>query len=50
MRTTTCRAWRRAELTAALTSAGFTDIVWADPPGSGYYQPVVTARTMGRHP
>jgi glycine/sarcosine N-methyltransferase len=50
VRTTTYRAWRRAELTAAMTSAGFTDIVWADPPDSGYYQPVVTARIMRRDP
>jgi SAM-dependent methyltransferase len=50
VRTTVYRAWRRAELTAALASAGFADIVWADPPDSGYYQPVVTARIMRRDP
>jgi len=46
VRSTVYRAWRRAELTAALTAAGFADIVWADAPESGYYQPVVTARIM----
>lgn len=50
VRTTVYRAWRRAELTAALTAAGFTDVVWSDPPESGYYQPVVTARIMRRQP
>ena len=50
VRTAVYRAWRRAELTAALTRAGFTDIAWSDPPRSGYYQPVVTARIMPRTP
>lgn len=44
VRTTVYRAWRRAELTAALTAAGFAEVRWWDPEESGYYQPVVTAR------
>jgi len=39
------RAWRRAELTAALGSAGFTDVRWLAPEKSGYYQPMVVARS-----
>lgn len=45
--TTTYRAVRRAELTAALTDAGFTDLRWHEPPGSGFYQPIVVARSAG---
>jgi SAM-dependent methyltransferase len=44
VRSTTFRALRRAEMTAALTDAGFGDIVWIEPGPDGYYQPVVTAR------
>ena len=42
VRTTVYRAWLRHELTAALTAAGFTDIVWTDPEDSGFHQPIVT--------
>lgn len=45
VRTTVYRAWSRAELTAALDGAGFTDIRWYDPDTSGFYQPVVIARS-----
>jgi SAM-dependent methyltransferase len=41
---TTYRALRRDELTAALTSGGFGDVRWLMPAESGYYQPVVVAR------
>jgi glycine/sarcosine N-methyltransferase len=44
VRVTTYRALRRAELTAALTGAGFVDVEWIEPSADGYYQPVVTAR------
>lgn len=44
VRVTTYRALRRAELTAALTVAGFGDVSWIEPSPDGYYQPVVTAR------
>ena len=44
VRITTMRAWRRAELTAALADAGFGPIEWRDPDDAGWYQPVVTAR------
>jgi glycine/sarcosine N-methyltransferase len=44
VRSTTYRALRRAEMTAALTSSGFTDVRWLDPDETGYYQPIVTAR------
>ena len=43
VRSSTFRALRRAELTAALTGAGFTDVTWTDPTPDGYYQPVFTA-------
>lgn len=39
------RALRRHELEAALRSAGFGDIGWQFPGTSGFYQPIVTART-----
>jgi hypothetical protein len=48
VRTTVHRAWLRAELTTAVTDAGFTDVEWTDPPASGYHQPVVTARRTKR--
>jgi glycine/sarcosine N-methyltransferase len=32
VRTTVYRAWRRADLTTALTAAGFTDVEWHTPP------------------
>lgn len=38
------RAVRRAELTALLQTAGFSEVRWQMPEESGYYQPVVTAR------
>ncbi|MFL6119100.1 class I SAM-dependent DNA methyltransferase [Actinophytocola sp.] len=44
VRSTTFRALRRAELTAALLGAGFTDVAWTEPAAGGYYQPVFTAR------
>jgi glycine/sarcosine N-methyltransferase len=44
VRSTTFRALRRSELTAALTGAGFTDVAWTEPTPGGYYQPVFTAR------
>jgi SAM-dependent methyltransferase len=44
VRSTTYRALRRAELTAALTAGGFRDVRWLMPAESGYYQPVVLAR------
>lgn len=44
--TTTYRAVRRAELTAALTAAGFTEIGWHEPADSGFYQPIVLARAL----
>jgi glycine/sarcosine N-methyltransferase len=43
VRTTVYRAWRRADLTTALTAAGFTDVEWHTPPD--YHQPVVIARS-----
>ena len=43
-RRTRSRALRRAELDAALGAAGFTHIRWHEPPESGFYQPIVTAR------
>jgi glycine/sarcosine N-methyltransferase len=44
VRSTTYRALRKAELTAALHAGGFTGAVWLMPEESGYYQPVVVAR------
>ncbi len=38
------RALLRRELEQALRAAGFADVRWHMPPGSGYHQPVVTAR------
>jgi SAM-dependent methyltransferase len=38
------RALRRAELTSALEAAGLEGIRWHMPEGSGFYQPVVSAR------
>jgi ubiquinone/menaquinone biosynthesis C-methylase UbiE len=43
VRSTTYRALRRDELSAALAAAGFRDIRWLTPDESGYYQPVVVA-------
>ncbi len=42
---TTYRALQRAELSAALSQAGFVSIRWHMPQDTGYYQPVVTAQT-----
>jgi SAM-dependent methyltransferase len=44
VRTAVYRAWRRAELTAAMLAAGFRDVAWHAPSADGYYQPVVTCR------
>jgi hypothetical protein len=38
------RALQRHELTGALQKVGFHDVQWHEPPDSGYYQPIVTAR------
>jgi SAM-dependent methyltransferase len=38
------RALLRADLDAALASAGLVDVRWLEPAESGFYQPVVTAR------
>jgi glycine/sarcosine N-methyltransferase len=42
--TTQLRALQRAELSAILQDAGFTNIRWLMPDDSGFYQPVVMAR------
>jgi glycine/sarcosine N-methyltransferase len=42
---TTYRALLRAELSALLESCGFADIRWYMPQDTGYYQPVVIARS-----
>jgi len=42
--TTTYRALRRHELTAALQATGFREVEWLAPEAIGYHQPVVTAR------
>jgi glycine/sarcosine N-methyltransferase len=39
------RALRRGELDSILEEAGFTSIEWHMPEQSGYYQPIVAART-----
>jgi len=44
-RRTRYRALKRATLTAALRSAGFAEVTW---PQTGWYQPVVSARTSSR--
>lgn len=44
--TTRYRAWRRAELEAALTTSGFDGGTWHSTDDSGYYQPIVTARAI----
>jgi hypothetical protein len=50
VRTTVYRAWRRAELTAALEAAGFVDLVWVEADTTGYHQPVVLVRSPERAP
>ena len=40
------RALLRDELTSALSQAGFFDIRWQEPAESGFYQPVVMARSL----
>ena len=40
------RAWRRAEIEAALTTSGFHGTTWHTPEASGFYQPIVTARAI----
>lgn len=42
---TTYRALLRAELTEILIAAGFSRVRWHAPDETGYYQPIVTART-----
>lgn len=42
---TICRALLRHELVSALQSAGFTAVDWIFPSESGYYQPMVIARS-----
>jgi glycine/sarcosine N-methyltransferase len=44
-RRTTYRALRRATLTAALVDAGFDDVRWRMPAETGFYQPIVSARS-----
>jgi SAM-dependent methyltransferase len=44
-RTTTYRALTRAALSGALRRAGFEDVTWRMPAATGFYQPIVTART-----
>ncbi|MFJ3307038.1 class I SAM-dependent methyltransferase [Streptomyces sp. NPDC086549] len=44
VRRTASRALTRGRLTEAATAAGFTDVTWHEPPGTGYYQPVLTAK------
>lgn len=39
------RAWQRDEMTEIMRKAGLIDIQWHMPDESGYYQPIVTART-----
>jgi glycine/sarcosine N-methyltransferase len=41
---TTYRAIRRAELSAILWQAGFSDVRWHMPEESGFFQPIVTTR------
>jgi SAM-dependent methyltransferase len=41
---TELRALLRDDVTAALRGAGYDEVRWHDPKGSGYYQPIVTAR------
>jgi glycine/sarcosine N-methyltransferase len=41
--TTRLRAWKRADVDAALPAAGFDDVRWLLPDHTGYYQPIVTA-------
>jgi glycine/sarcosine N-methyltransferase len=43
--TTWYRALGRSMLTEALERAGFVDVRWHEPSASGFYQPIVTART-----
>jgi hypothetical protein len=43
--TTRYRALRRATLEGLLASAGFTAVEWLMPQVSGYYQPMVLAKT-----
>lgn len=45
VRRTTSWALSRAQLTEFVTGAGFVDVRWHDPAASGFYQPVLTARS-----
>jgi glycine/sarcosine N-methyltransferase len=47
-RTATYRALPRATLTDALGRAGFVDVGWRMPEETGFYQPIVAARTPER--
>ncbi len=49
-RQTTYRALSRAALTAALSRAGFEDVVWQMPQETGFYQPIVAARAAAATP
>jgi SAM-dependent methyltransferase len=42
---TTYRAIQRAELSEIVEQAGFRDVAWRLPDETGYYQPILTART-----
>lgn len=42
---TRLRAWQRSEIDAAAVQAGLTDIQWHLPENSGYYQPILTAKS-----
>ncbi|SEE93236.1 Methyltransferase domain-containing protein [Streptomyces sp. 3213] len=44
VRRTAYWALPRGQLTDAVADAGFTDVSWHEPEGSGFYQPVLTAR------
>jgi SAM-dependent methyltransferase len=46
VRTTWYRALTRATFTSALERNGFTAVQWLAPDASGYYQPIVTARSV----
>jgi glycine/sarcosine N-methyltransferase len=43
--TTVYRVLRRAELAQAARTAGLIDVGWLEPETSGYYQPIISART-----
>ena len=47
-RRTTYRALRRDTVSGALLEAGFTDVRWRMPAETGFYQPIVSARSASR--